>query len=240
MARPAFRAASAITVVNARTHNLKNVTCAFPVGALTVVTGPSGSGKSSLAFDTLYAEGQRRFVESMSTYARQYLERLERPDVDLIEHILPALAIEQKAPARSARSTVGTATEIHDVLRLLYAAAGTLRCPDDGTPVRRHTAESVRAELLAAWGEGARVLVIAPRAVQLVRDGDGRVEEAGLLPLCRILGGGSGDSFERKSVGVLEGGVRGHIPVADRPPRASRGRSGNPLFTFNGIRLFER
>jgi excinuclease ABC subunit A len=151
--------------VNARTHNLKNVTCAFPVGALTVVTGPSGSGKSSLAFDTLYAEGQRRFVESMSTYARQYLERLERPDVDLIEHVLPALAIEQKAPARSARSTVGTATEIHDVLRLLFAAAGTLRCPEDGTPVRRHTAESVRAELLAAWGEGARVLVIAPRAV---------------------------------------------------------------------------
>ncbi|MGZ5428713.1 MAG: excinuclease ABC subunit UvrA, partial [Thermoanaerobaculia bacterium] len=164
-ARPASRAASAITVVNARTHNLKNVTCAFPVGALTVVTGPSGSGKSSLAFDTLYAEGQRRFVESMSTYARQYLERLERPDVDLIEHVLPALAIEQKAPARSARSTVGTATEIHDVLRLLYASAGTLRCPEDGTPVRRHTAESVRAELLAAWGEGARVLVIAPRAV---------------------------------------------------------------------------
>ncbi|HEX2758368.1 MAG TPA: hypothetical protein VHP60_07700, partial [Thermoanaerobaculia bacterium] len=82
-ARPASRAASAITVVNARTHNLKNVTCAFPVGALTVVTGPSGSGKSSLAFDPLYAEGQRRFVESMSTYARQYLERLERPDVDL-------------------------------------------------------------------------------------------------------------------------------------------------------------
>ena len=164
-ARPVSHAVSAITVVNARTHNLKNVTCAFPIGALTVVTGPSGSGKSSLAFDTLYAEGQRRFVESMSTYARQYLERLERPDVDLIEHVLPALAIEQKAPARSARSTVGTATEIHDVLRLLFAAAGTLRCPEDGTPVRRHTAESVRTELLAAWGEGARVLVIARRAV---------------------------------------------------------------------------
>ncbi len=165
-ARPVSRAASAITVVNARTHNLKNVTCAFPVGALTVVTGPSGSGKSSLAFDTLYAEGQRRFVESMSTYARQYLERLERPDVDLIEHVLPALAIEQKAPARSARSTVGTATEIHDVLRLLFAAAGTLRCADDGTLVRRHTVEGIRDILLSEWGEGARVLVIAPRKVQ--------------------------------------------------------------------------
>ncbi|MEO8585186.1 MAG: excinuclease ABC subunit UvrA [Acidobacteriota bacterium] len=160
------RGARAITVVNARTHNLKNVTCSFPVGALTVVTGPSGSGKSSLAFDTLYAEGQRRFVESMSTYARQYLERLERPDVDLIEHVLPALAIEQKAPGRSARSTVGTATEIHDVLRLLFAAAGTLRCPDDGTLVTRHTVEAIEEILLSEWGEGARILVIAPRRVQ--------------------------------------------------------------------------
>ncbi len=162
---PAARGASSISVVRARTHNLKNVTCSFPVGAFTVVTGPSGSGKSSLAFDTLYAEGQRRFVESMSTYARQYLERLERPDVDLIDHVLPALAIEQKAPGRSARSTVGTATEIHDVLRLLFAAAGTLRCPDDGAPVRRHTVESVRDALLAEWVDGARVLVVAPRQV---------------------------------------------------------------------------
>ncbi len=163
--RPVRRGADAITVVNARTHNLRGVTCAFPVGALTVVTGPSGSGKSSLAFDTLYAEGQRRFVESMSTYARQYLERLERPDVDEISHVLPAIAIEQKAPARSARSTVGTATEIHDVLRLLFAAAGTLRCPDDRSLVRRETPETVRAALLEAFGEGARLLVIAPRKV---------------------------------------------------------------------------
>ena len=154
--------------MNARTHNLKNVTCAFPVGALTVVTGPSGSGKSSLAFDTLYAEGQRRFVESMSTYARQYLERLERPDVDLIEHVLPALAIEQKAPARSARSTVGTATEIHDVLRLLFAAAGTLRCPErrHASCAARHRRERSRRLLLESFGEGARLLVIAPRKVQ--------------------------------------------------------------------------
>jgi excinuclease ABC subunit A len=163
--RPVVTRPDAITVVNARTHNLKEVTCAFPVGALTVVTGPSGSGKSSLAFDTLYAEGQRRFVESMSTYARQYLERLERPDVDEIAHVLPAIAIEQKAPSRSARSTVGSATEIHDVLRLLYAAAGTLRCPDDGSAVRRETPESVRAALLSEFGEGARLLVIAPRKV---------------------------------------------------------------------------
>jgi len=163
--RPFRRGADAIRVVSARTHNLKGVTAAFPVGALTVVTGPSGSGKSSLAFDTIYAEGQRRFVESMSTYARQYLERLERPDVDEITHILPAIAIEQRAPARSARSTIGSATEIHDVLRLLFAAAGTLRCPDDGSLVRRETPETVRAALVEAFGEGARLLVIAPRRV---------------------------------------------------------------------------
>ena len=104
-----------IVVEGARTHNLKGVSCSFPVGGVTVVTGPSGSGKSSLAFDTLYAEGQRRFVESMSTYARQYLERLPRPDVERIEHVLPAIAIEQKAPARSPCSsrrsrTAGTRT----------------------------------------------------------------------------------------------------------------------------------
>ena len=217
-ARPVSRAASAITVVNARTHNLKNVTCAFPVGALTVVTGPSGSGKSSLAFDTLYAEGQRRFVESMSTYARQYLERLERPDVDLIEHVLPALAIEQKAPARSARSTVGTATEIHDVLRLLFAAAGTLRCPDDGTPVRRHTAESVRAALLESFGEGARLLVITPkrssaRSRQRAPSGGVWASSAMSLPRER-----SGDFFEWKERG--SGGAVAAFPLLSAP-RAS-------------------
>lgn len=152
-----------IRIVRARTHNLRNVSCSIPVGELTVVTGPSGSGKSSLAFDTLYGEGQRRFVESMSTYARQYLERLERPDVDLIEHILPAVAIEQRAKARSARSTVGTSTEIHDVLRLVFAAIGEITCPSCGRTVRRETAEGVRAALVLALGEGTRLLLIAPR-----------------------------------------------------------------------------
>ncbi len=152
----------AIEVAGARTHNLKGVTCRIPIGAITVVTGPSGSGKSSLAFDTLYAEGQRRFVESMSTYARQFLERMERPDVDRIDHLLPALAIEQKAPGRSARSTVGTATEIHDVLRLLFAAAGTVFCPGCRVEVRRESPRGVIEALLSRLGEGARILVLAP------------------------------------------------------------------------------
>ena len=160
------RAPRAIEVAGARTHNLKNVSCRVPIGAITVVTGPSGSGKSSLAFDTLYAEGQRRFVESMSTYARQFLERMERPDVDRIDHLLPALAIEQKSPGRSARSTVGTATEVHDVLRLLFAAAGTVVCPSCGTEVRRESPESVRESLLGELGEGARVVVVAPRPAE--------------------------------------------------------------------------
>ncbi len=157
------KAPRAIEVAGARTHNLKGVSCRVPIGAITVVTGPSGSGKSSLAFDTLYAEGQRRFVESMSTYARQFLERMERPDVDRIDHLLPALAIEQKSPSRSARSTVGTATEIHDVLRLLFAAAGTVVCPACRVEVRRESPRGVVDALLAELGEGARVLVLAPR-----------------------------------------------------------------------------
>jgi len=159
-------AARAVEVSGARTHNLKGVSCRVPIGAITVVTGPSGSGKSSLAFDTLYAEGQRRFVESMSTYARQFLERMERPDVERIEHLLPAIALEQRAPARSARSTVGTATEVHDVLRLLFAAAGTVVCPSCGLEVRRDSPASVAEALIAGLGEGARLLVIAPRPAE--------------------------------------------------------------------------
>jgi len=154
-----------IEIVRARTHNLKNVSCSIPVGELTVITGPSGSGKSSLAFDTLYAEGQRRFVESMSTYARQFLSRMERPDVDAIEHVLPAIAIAQSAPARTARSTVGTSTEVDDVLRLVFASIGRLVCPTCQIPVARETPHSVLAALLAAWGVGAKALVVAARPV---------------------------------------------------------------------------
>ena len=121
-----------IEIRGARTHNLEDISVSIPVGRLTVITGVSGSGKSSLAFDTLYAEGQRRYAESLSTYARQFLERLDRPDVDAIEPVPPAIALEQKNGVRNARSTVGTQTEIHDSLRLLFAHGGTTFCPACG------------------------------------------------------------------------------------------------------------
>ncbi|HNM47872.1 MAG TPA: excinuclease ABC subunit A, partial [Candidatus Sumerlaeota bacterium] len=118
-----------MVIEGARTHNLKNVTCRIPAEKLTVITGVSGSGKSSLAFDTLFAEGQRRYVESLSTYARQFIARMPRPDVDAIDNIPPAIALEQKNPVRNARSTIGTATEINDHLRLLFAKVGRIICP---------------------------------------------------------------------------------------------------------------
>ena len=121
-----------IRIRGARTHNLKNVDLDLPRNRLIVITGPSGSGKSSLAFDTLYAEGQRRYVESLSAYARQFLALTDKPDVDAIEGLSPAIAIEQKTASHNPRSTVGTVTEIHDHLRLLYARAGTPHCPEHG------------------------------------------------------------------------------------------------------------
>src|SRR5665811_1063112 len=117
-----------IVVKGARVHNLRNIDFEIPHNALTVVTGVSGSGKSSLAFDTIYAEGQRRYVESLSAYARQFLERIEKPDVDLIDGLAPAIAIKQKNSTRNPRSTVATATEIFDYMRLLYARCGTVHC----------------------------------------------------------------------------------------------------------------
>ena len=125
-----------IRIRGARTHNLKNVDLDLPRERLIVITGLSGSGKSSLAFDTLYAEGQRRYVESLSSYARQFLQLMEKPDVDLIEGLSPAIAIEQKASSHNPRSTVGTVTEIHDYLRLLFARVGTPYCPDHKVPLQ--------------------------------------------------------------------------------------------------------
>src|SRR5688572_12308142 len=147
-----------LVVRGARTHNLKNVDVTLPAGKLVIITGVSGSGKSSLAFDTIYAEGQRRYVESLSAYARQFLERMEKPDVDRIEGISPAIAIRQKNSVRNPRSTVGTMTEIHDYMRLLYARVGHTFCRQCGREVTRETAEVVAARI-AALPAGSRVLI---------------------------------------------------------------------------------
>jgi excinuclease ABC subunit A len=157
--------ADRIVVRGARQHNLKNIDVEIPRGSLTVVTGVSGSGKSSLAFDTLYAEGQRRYIESLSTYAKQFLERIGRPDVDDVTGLSPAIAIEQRNTTRSARSTVGTATEIYDYLRLLFARVGRTVCPDCNVEVRRHTPDEVIDALLTRH-PGRTFLVIAARKVE--------------------------------------------------------------------------
>jgi len=150
-----------LIVRGAREHNLKNISVEIPRGTLTVITGLSGSGKSSLAFDTIYAEGQRRYVESLSAYARQFLGLMEKPDVDAIEGLSPAISIEQKTAGSNPRSTVGTITEIYDYLRLLWARAGTPHCPNDGTPVERQSASQI-TDLVLAWPEGTKIEVLAP------------------------------------------------------------------------------
>jgi len=147
-----------IVIRGARTHNLKNIDLSLPAGKLVIITGVSGSGKSSLAFDTIYAEGQRRYVESLSAYARQFLERMEKPDVDRIDGIAPAIAIRQKNTVRNPRSTVGTTTEIHDYMRLLFARVGRTFCRNCGREVVRETAEVVAARL-AELPAGTRLLI---------------------------------------------------------------------------------
>src|SRR6187549_672161 len=158
-----------IIIRGARTHNLKNVDLTLPPRSLVVMTGVSGSGKSSLAFDTIYAEGQRRYVESLSAYARQFLERMEKPDVDAIEGICPAIAIRQKNSIRNPRSTVGTTTEIHDYMRLLWARVGRTFCRQCGQEVVGRTAEVV-ARRPKAVAPGTGLVVGFDMAGVAVRD----------------------------------------------------------------------
>ncbi|HEY6822508.1 MAG TPA: excinuclease ABC subunit UvrA, partial [Burkholderiales bacterium] len=170
-----------IRIRGARTHNLKNLSVELPRNRLVVITGLSGSGKSSLAFDTLYAEGQRRYVESLSAYARQFLQLMEKPDVDLIEGLSPAIAIEQKAASHNPRSTVGTVTEIHDYLRLLFARVGTPYCPQHGLALQAQTVAQMVDHVLA-FPEDTKLMVLAP--VVAARKG----EQGGLLEELRAQG----------------------------------------------------
>ena len=152
-----------IKVRGARTHNLKNIDVDIPKNKIVVFTGLSGSGKSSLAFDTLFAEGQRRYIESLSTYARQFLEVLQKPDVDSIEGLSPAIAIEQKSKNNNPRSTVGTVTEIHDYLRLLYSRTGIQHCPEHQEPLKAYSISEM-IEFILALGIDKRILILAPVA----------------------------------------------------------------------------
>src|SRR5688572_12162890 len=217
-----------IAVRGARVHNLKNIDVELPRDKLVVITGLSGSGKSSLAFDTIYAEGQRRYVESLSAYARQFLERMEKPDVDRIEGISPAIAIRQKNSVRNPRSTVGTMTEIHDYMRLLYARIGHTFCRQCGTEVTRETAEVVAAKI-AALPAGSRVLigfaipVVALPAVadepEAGEEPDESPKEGALDPMAESL-----NALRRRGFGrLLVGGQA--VPFEEINPASLRGQT---------------
>ena len=150
-----------ISVRGAREHNLKNIDVDIPRDKLVVITGLSGSGKSSLAFDTIYAEGQRKYVESLSSYARQFLGRMDKPDVDNIQGLSPAISIDQKTTSRNPRSTVGTVTEIYDYLRLLYARVGKVHCHQCGKPIQQQTIDQM-IEAVGELPEGTKFMILAP------------------------------------------------------------------------------
>src|SRR5947207_9699417 len=184
-------AGNQIIISGAREHNLKDVSLAIPREALVVITGLSGSGKSSLAFDTIYAEGQRRYVESLSAYARQFLGQMDKPDVDCIEGLSPAISIDQKTTSRNPRSTVGTVTEIYDYLRLLWARVGKPHCPICGRPITGQSAEQIIDQVMEL-PEGTRFMVLAPivrgrkgeygtQLEELRVEGFGRVKDDGEL-----------------------------------------------------------
>src|SRR5215211_8725107 len=162
---------NSIRVVGARVHNLKNITVEIPRDKFVVITGLSGSGKSSLAFDTIFAEGQRRYVESLSAYARQFIGQMDKPDVDHIEGLSPAISIDQKSASHNPRSTVGTVTEIYDYLRLLYARAGRPHCPNCGRRIQQQSVEQIVDSVLGMQ-PGTRLMILAP----LVRDRKGEYQ----------------------------------------------------------------
>src|SRR5216110_3089526 len=189
--------AQVIKIIGARQHNLKNLSVEIPRERLVVVTGLSGSGKSSLAFDTLYAEGQRRYVESLSAYARQFLDQMEKPDVDFIEGLSPAIAIEQRSAGANPRSTIATTTEIYDYLRVLFSAVGQPHDPTTGKPVHRQTPQQIVDQILA-YEPNSKIIVLAP----LVQNQSGEFR----------------DVFERlKREGFVRVRIDGEIVELDRP-----------------------
>ena len=201
---------SQISVRGARTHNLKNIDLDIPRNQLVVITGLSGSGKSSLAFDTLYAEGQRRYVESLSAYARQFLQLMDKPDVDLIEGLSPAISIEQKATSHNPRSTVGTVTEIHDYLRLLYARAGTPYCPDHELPLQAQTVSQM-VDAVMALPEDTKLMVLAPIAREKKGEFEKVFEQMQALGYVRFRVGGQ--VFEAEDLPELKKNEKHDIDV---------------------------
>jgi len=223
-----------LVVRGAREHNLKDVTVAFPRDRLVVITGLSGSGKSSLAFDTIYAEGQRRYVESLSAYARQFLGQMEKPDVDQIDGLSPAISIDQKGASRNPRSTVGTVTEIYDYLRLLFARAGHPHCPN-GHPIERQTVQQIVDQVLEL-PEGTRLLVLGPLIKDRKTEGDRVLDGARRQGFVRVRVDGEMvditeapklDKYKRHSIEVVVD--RFIIRHADAPEGAERAADGRPI-----------
>ena len=229
-----------LVVRGAREHNLKDVTVAFPRDRLVVITGLSGSGKSSLAFDTIYAEGQRRYVESLSAYARQFLGQMEKPDVDQIDGLSPAISIDQKGAVRNPRSTVGTVTEIYDHLRLLFARIGIPHCPN-GHPIERQSVQQIVDQVLSL-PEGTRLLVLGPLVKDRKTEGDRVFEGARRQGFVRVRVDGEMydltdaptlDKYKRHSIEVVVD--RYIVRRAEAPEDAERDAAGRPIDPETGL-----
>src|SRR5438309_157127 len=218
-------AQESICVRAARVHNLKNISVEIPHNAITVVTGVSGSGKSSLAFDTIYAEGQRRYVESLSAYARQFLERMEKPDVEEVAGIAPAVAIRQKNATRNPRSTVATATEIYDYLRLLYARVGVTFCSECGQVVRKDTVDEI-ADRVLALEAGRRFYILFPLIA-----GAGSGKGDGRAPVVALDQAPAGLAANLEATLAAPKAARASSRRRKRGAVAQEGRGPDPAFT---------